>query len=374
MNFHSILNGIFRRVGNRLLAMANEKNNPKPERDFRWTDPQNEEDAMLYLIKRLEFSAQRNGSSHIILVGGSDEVRGNLKQDLVEKLSVTSCPCPKLLTSLDGIDWANDVIGIASFHADEIHEIGKQLLNNPKTCGMTFEYAAIPKMENIGIDRMYENSQDFLSPLHLDKPNFNKLYSESCEIFEPKTGIRDFMDLLQGIKHVLSRNLPGDLAEFGSFKGQSGFLTARFLQNKGSNKKFYMFDAFESFPVESIGVDRFWSDTHEVDFEEIKQKFNPFKNVELVQGDFTETFPRSNCGKICLAFVDCDSYRGTQFLINQVFEDRFVEGGLMIFEDYGHASLLGNRLAIHESFEHRKNAFCFFSQFSGSFFVCKISK
>jgi len=46
----------------------------------------------------------------------------------------------------------------------------------------------------------------------------------------------------------------------------------------------------------------------------------------------------------------------------------------MIFEDYGHASLLGNRLAIHESFEHRKNAFCFFSQFSGSFFVCKISK
>jgi hypothetical protein len=134
-----------------------------------------------------------------------------------------------------------------------------------------------------------------------------------------------------------------------------------------------MFDAFESFPTESIGVDRFWSETHEVDFTEIRNKFTHLENVQLIKGDFTKTLSQTNCDQICLAFVDCDSYRGTRFLINEIFEKRLVPGGIMIFEDYGHASLLGNRIAIHEGFEDRRNAFCFFSQFSGSFFVCKLS-
>ena len=43
----------------------------------------------------------------------------------------------------------------------------------------------------------------------------------------------------------------------------------------------------------------------------------------------------------------------------------------MVFEDYGHASLLGNRLAVHEAFDGKPGAFRFFSQFSGSFVVCK---
>ena len=167
--------------------------------------------------------------------------------------------------------------------------------------------------------------------------------------------------------------MEGDLAEFGSFKGQSGFLTASYLEKIKSDKKLFMFDAFENFPVESIGVDRFWSNTHDVDFEEISQKFINFDNVELIRGDFTKTFSQSNCKKLCLVFADCDSFRGTEFIINEIFDDLLVAGGIMIFEDYGHANLLGNRLAVHKAFDQKANAFCFFSQFSGSFIVCKLS-
>jgi hypothetical protein len=90
-----------------------------------------------------------------------------------------------------------------------------------------------------------------------------------------------------------------------------------------------------------------------------------------VKGDFTRTFEQSACRELALAFVDCDSYRGTRYLVDQIFGDHLSVGGIMIFEDYGHAGLLGNRVAVHEAFSSLPNAFCFFSQFSGSYFVCK---
>ena len=95
------------------------------------------------------------------------------------------------------------------------------------------------------------------------------------------------------------------------------------------------------------------------------------KNVQLVKGDFTQTFEEIDTGKLALAFVDCDSYRGTEYLIKKIFDYCLAPSGLMLFEDYGHASLLGNRLAVHKLFDRKKNAFCFFSQFSGTYIVCK---
>ena len=133
-----------------------------------------------------------------------------------------------------------------------------------------------------------------------------------------------------------------------------------------------MFDMFESFHIETVGVDQFWSETHEVDFADIKRKFKDLPNVELVKGYFTKTFVGSNCKELALAFIDCDSYRGTKYLIDTIFDHFLVAGGIMVFEDYGHASLLGNRIAVHQAFDKKENAFCFFSHFSGSYFVCKI--
>ena len=166
--------------------------------------------------------------------------------------------------------------------------------------------------------------------------------------FDPKTGIRDFMGCLS---HIVEKNIPGNIAEFG---GQSGYLIARFLELMKSDKKLYMFDMFESFPTESIGIDHFWSNTHEVDYSSIKNKFSDMKNVQLVKGDFTQTLEKIDTGKLALAFVDCDSYRGTEYLIKKIFDYCLAPSGLMLFEDYGHASLLGNRLAVHKLFDRKR--------------------
>ena len=372
MKLRLFIRKIMHRIGNRLVAMSIDATPAVVPRDFRWNDPQNEQEAEEFLSKRIISSAKNLGVAKIILLGGKKDFRSNLAEILQESFTISSFESLESMIADADLDLSCTVIGITTLQANEIHRIGENLVREPKTSNVAFEYVVIPKVENLAINRMYENSNDFISPLHLQEPNFSNLYEESCKLFEPKTGIRDFMDLIQGVNHVFNTNLQGDLAEFGSFKGQSGYLTARYLEARKSPKTLFMFDAFESFPIESNGVDHFWSDTHKVNFEGIKQKFKRFNHVDLVKGDFTETFNQSACKKLCLAFVDCDSYRGTKYLIDEIFEDRLEVGGLMIFEDYGHASLLGNRLAVHEKFKGKRNAFCFFSQFSGSFYVCKL--
>jgi hypothetical protein len=341
--------------------------------DYRWMDPQNKQEAVTFLVKRIIATSEKEKSDTVWLVGNDQQYAQEIEKQLPNDYSVQKTSSVAELKSNIVSNGSFCVVGIAEQTSIKIHQIAAELITSEETHNIPFEYSVIPKLENAKIGKMYENSADFISPLHIQKTSCFDLHDMSCEKFEPKTGMRDFMDLAQCINYVNSIPLQGDLAEFGSFKGQSGFLTASYLEKIKSDKKLFMFDAFENFPVESIGVDRFWSNTHEVDFEEISQKFINFDNVELVRGDFTKTFSQSNCKKLCLVFADCDSYRGTEFIINEIFDDLLVAGGIMIFEDYGHANLLGNRLAVHKAFDHKANAFCFFSQFSGSFIVCKLS-
>ena len=371
MNSDSPFGRILRGLGRRLQAWGTENPEDNLEKDYRWQDPQNESEAQTFLYKRLKHTANQAKFREIALVGDNLELTTKLESMLSDEFS-TECflSIEELLAHLQK-EKSDLVIGITSLDAKKIHEIGKELIAGEQTNSIPFEFAVVPKLSNLSIDRMWENSLDFVSPLHSQEVDCFELFEESCRTFEPKTGIRDFMDLVQGLNQILDRKISGDVAEFGSFKGQSGYLMARYLEERKSDKRLFLFDAFESFPVESIGVDHFWSETHEVDFEDIRKKFDRFDNVSLVKGDFTRTFEESDCRELALAFVDCDSYRGTKYLVDQIFGDRLSVGGIMIFEDYGHAGLLGNRVAVHEAFSSPPNAFCFFSQFSGSYFVCK---
>lgn len=368
------LKKILRGIGRRMIDWSKTQESCEHQSiDYRWMDPQNEQQAVIFLAKRIIATSEKEKSNVVWLVGNDQHYAQETEKQLPNDYSVQRISSVAELKSNIVSNGSFCVVGIAEQTSIKIHQIAVELITSEETHNIPFEYSVIPKIENAKIGKMYENSADFISPLHIQKTSCFDLHDMSCEKFEPKTGMRDFMDLAQCINYINSKSLEGDLAEFGSFKGQSGFLTASYLEKIKSDKKLFMFDAFEKFPVESIGVDRFWSKTHDVDFEEISQKFISFDNVELVKGDFTKTFSQSNCKKLCLVFADCDSYRGTEFIINEIFDDLLVAGGIMIFEDYGHANLLGNRLAVHKAFDHKANAFCFFSQFSGSFIVCKLS-
>ena len=217
----------------------------------------------------------------------------------------------------------------------------------------------------------HQHSFDFVSPLLNDTTDYFALYQHSLTRFEKKCDIRDYMDLCQIIRYINLHEISGDVAEFGSYKGHSGFLISLLLEAYGNKKKLYMYDTFEKFPVETIGVDAFWSDTHEVNFEEVKSKFTDRSNVQLVKGDFTQTLNSVRPEMLSFIYVDCDSYRASTFLMEELFEKTLSSGGVMILEDYGHPALLGNRLAYHHFFDQRKDCFKFFSQFSGFMIIVK---
>lgn len=280
---------------------------------------------------------------------------------------------------LDAIpDWSAPPAGLPSIilcvypDAQRTTATASLLATHADLQGARFEYVSGLEPERSAFTKLDEYRDTwFMSPLLLDQPSPYEIYEESLQHFEQKCGLRDYLDLYQAISHVIRAGTDGDIAEFGSYRGHSGYLIARTLDALASDKRLFMFDTFESFPEERYGVDRFWSRTHDVDFESVRRKFEGIGRVTMVKGDFTETLATSGIERVALAYIDCDSYRATKFLIDALMPSKIVPGGLLVCEDYGHPALLGNRVAVHEALSRHATGFRWFSQFSGLFIVSK---
>jgi len=193
---------------------------------------------------------------------------------------------------------------------------------------------------------------------------FEDIYRYSITKVPLKCQARDAHDLYQCLKNI--NKVDGDVIEFGSYQGHSGLIMAEYVKKMNLNKKVYLCDTFSGFPSEPLGIDDFWNNTHRgCDYSGVDELFKPYDFVHLVKGDFTKTVPKLDCDKLCLAMIDCDSYRGTKFAANHVWP-KLSKGGMMVCEDYGHHVLLGAGMAMDEFYEeHSDEMFTFFSFFSG---------
>ena len=279
---------------------------------------------------------------------------------------------PNQLQVLRNLDFDKILCVVSTcFDSRSALEIGRFLVGFAQAAKTPFENVVHPQIEFQRIEKLDRyHSSSFTSPLFAGKIDFVSIYEESLTRFGQKCEIRDYLDLCQALSHIVTRKIPGDVAEFGSFKGHSGYLIAQTLKQLNSDKNVLLFDAFEEFPKEELGIDYFW-DGHQVNFDEVRSKFQMFNNVELVKGDFTQTVLQFEQRKLSLVYIDCDSYRATKFLIEHLFEKQLSPGGLLIVEDYGHPALLGSRLAVHDALDNRCNFFPFYSQFSGFYIVVK---
>lgn len=218
-------------------------------------------------------------------------------------------------------------------------------------------------------DRLAQTT--FVSPAMLGSVDPLAIYDASLQRFGQKCELLDFLDVFQALQSVCRRGIPGDVAEFGSYRGHSGWLIARAAEELGSPATVHLFDTFDSFPDEPLGIDAFWSRTHPVPFEQVCQRFEDTQNVELVKGDFTTTFPATGIERLSLLHIDCDSYRGTKYVLEDVFDRVLSPGGIAVVEDYGHEPLAGSRLAFHEYFDDRPEHAWWFSAASGCVLVQK---
>ncbi|MDJ0723278.1 MAG: TylF/MycF/NovP-related O-methyltransferase [Desulfobacterales bacterium] len=347
---------------------------PETRRKINRWHIRNKSEAVEFLAKKARNAFKDAGKRAILLVGPDDPFSEAIRADLAAR---GMAPRRMALSALEssGVDTPDVYACVICTYTDirRTGAVARLILQDPVLGRLTFEYVTFPRDSYATLERHTETTAaDLVSPLPGYPVDVFALYEEALKHFEKKCDIRDFMDLCQLLKNTLDNGIDGDFAEFGSFRGHSGYLMASLLAKFGVSKTLYLFDTFSAFPQESFGIDQFWSQSHPVDFAAVQAKFEAFPFVRFVQGDFTRTFDDSGIQRLALAYVDCDAYRSTAYLIRRIYPEVLSPGGIMVFEDYGHAQLLGNRVAVDDYFSNRSGCVSFFSQFSGSFIVIKI--
>jgi hypothetical protein len=160
-------------------------------------------------------------------------------------------------------------------------------------------------------------------------------------------------------------DIPGDVLEFGVFKGASfsKLLAFRKILENEDSRKIVGFDDFGLFTAKGSKDDKQFArefdkllgkgtakEVLEKDF-----KNNGHKNFELIKGDVVKTLPiylKKNKGfKISLLHLDLDIFRPTKFVLEQLF-NRMQKNGIILIDDYG--EIYGATKAVDDFFKNKQ--------------------
>jgi len=150
--------------------------------------------------------------------------------------------------------------------------------------------------------------------------------------------------------YKMTINLPGAVVECGVFKGASFslFSTFRELLEHSCSKKMIGFDTFSRFPDSDFPADRKFREIFtgvagdqsisRVQMLETLRYKGLDRNIELVEGDITETVPvyvqKHPELKISLLNLDTDLYQPAVTILEYLYP-HIVTGGILILDDYG---------------------------------------
>jgi len=144
--------------------------------------------------------------------------------------------------------------------------------------------------------------------------------------------------------------VPGDIIEFGVFKGVGLMYWLKMLSiyQQAAQRKVVGFDTFGAFADSLLDYEResagdFVSEaqftgTNPEDLLDIADAMGEKERLELVVGDVIETAPKfvaSNPGaRVSLLHLDLDTYNGTKVAL-EAFYDIVTPGGLIVLDEYG---------------------------------------
>jgi O-methyltransferase len=145
-------------------------------------------------------------------------------------------------------------------------------------------------------------------------------------------------------------SLDGDISELGVYKGGTAKLLAR-VSNKYTTKKVFLFDTFEGLPQPDPTKDIYYQkgDMSDTDINEVKNYMSDCQNIVFYKGLFSDTLCNVSDRIFSMVHIDCDLYSST-FQACEFFYPRLVQGGVMIFDDYGFISCVGAKKAVDEFF------------------------
>lgn len=167
------------------------------------------------------------------------------------------------------------------------------------------------------------------------------------------------MNLFLLIKYFMPELPPGDIIEFGSYKGGNAIFMAKLAEKFLPNTKVFALDTFDGMPEADAALDiHKKKDFCDVDFNELQQHIANCKlnNLVLVKGLFSETFPSLKTQNFSLAHIDCDIYESMKYSYNAI-RNRMTNGGYIVFDDATAPTCIGATQAVEELVIQRDGLF-----------------
>ncbi len=164
-----------------------------------------------------------------------------------------------------------------------------------------------------------------------------------------------------------SVDVPGHIAEFGSWRGSNVILMAKTLSifSSFSQKKVISFDLF------SDGLDFFdekdkesiiFKGKYDGDYRHLKEIIELFQlneKVELVKGNILETLPAyidDNNPFFSLIYVDTDLYKTTDLILKSL-HNRLSIGGVFVFDEWNIKEFPGESQGVKEFLDQKGNCY-----------------
>ena len=237
--------------------------------------------------------------------------------------------------------WNTSLCNVKVISLDELHSFPKD------TCiiiSNSMRYETIPLLEKLGFTEVH-----YFHSLLFAEQMYEKYDSKFLEILN-KIGDNRGADNEENYtlysSLIATKNLPGDIAEVGVYKGG----TSRLICEVKGEKNLYLFDTFEGLPESSdndLLVQKGW--LHDTSLESVKSYLSDFKNIHFLKGIFPETAKPISDKKFSFIHLDTNLYQSTLDAL-EFFWPRMVNGGRIVSHDYNTNSMPGIKKAFSEFF------------------------
>jgi hypothetical protein len=187
------------------------------------------------------------------------------------------------------------------------------------------------------------------------------------------TSVARQVALLEAVRYVIQRGVPGDFVECGVWRGGSSMIVALALAELGvRDRDIHLFDTYDGMtPPTDLDTSldgrsareqlegQSKSDASSVwccaSLEEVRDNMvstgYPLERIHLVKGPVEVTLPEAAPAAISLLRLDTDWYESTRHELRHLFP-RVSPDGVLVIDDYGHWQ--GARRAVDEYFVEQR--------------------
>ncbi len=211
------------------------------------------------------------------------------------------------------------------------------------------------------VEYFRDNPEKHFEAIHAYEQALVVSGSEDSDNFAKRT--RYFM-LYQLAQAAFDRfGSEGDLAECGCWRGHSTYMLGRLVETRGASP-FHVFDSFEGLSEygkkdqgglapANAQLANARRRHFAADMGDVRTALAPFDFVRLYKGWIPERFPEIEDRRFKFVHIDVDLYQPYIDSI-EFFYPRLLEGGILVFDDYGSAGFPGARKAVDELRERFK--------------------